>query len=222
MTTESEKPPRLIGGKRNPAYEKWVAQRAAAKITKTCECGCGALLKSKRNRYVSGHQWLVPSYKEKWVGINTSHEMLERKLKTHLSKGPAHSRAKNWCVKSPDNKSYSFKNVGHFVRTHAHLFHPDDVILKYKKGTFKSHCNAIQGLLSLSPRQKSPKGTWKGWRIDSQQERLFHENKTLLEDISDQEPPWLKNQVDTPIPDGAPTTFKWKASSSTTRETPPR
>jgi hypothetical protein len=199
MTTESERPPRIVNGKRNPVYEKWVAQRAAAKITKTCGCGCGALVKTKRNEYVSGHQWLVPSNKEKWDKINTSTDLKKKRIKTHQSKGCSHGRAKNWCLKSPDNATYTFKNVGHFVRTHAHLFHPDDTIIKYRKGTLMGHCNAINGLLSLSPRQKNPKGTWKGWRIDSQQERLFHEGKTLLEDIS-------------PLP----------TSSNTTRETPPR
>lgn len=42
------------------------------------------------------------------------------------------------------------------------------------------------------------------------------------EAIIQQELPYLKKHVDVPIPDGAPTTFKWKASSNTTRETPPR
>ena len=108
-----------------------------------------------------------------------------------------HQNERIWRLRSPHNVTYTFKNVNLFVKTHAHLFHSDDLIEKTTPSGVK-YCSATRGLASISPRAKKPNGSWKGWRIDSQQERLFHEGKTLLEDI-------------TP-----------RASSNTTRETPPQ
>jgi hypothetical protein len=249
MTTESDRPPRRINGKWNSKYEEWrrrmkgakprplnvppkyvngklnpentkyYSDKKAAKVTKKCDCGCGETLRDPNTRCKPGHHLRATQEHEKWIGKLCSPAHRKKVSETGTSKGEKHQKAGVWHLKSPNNVSYSFKNLEHFIRSHAHLFHPDDIVRKLKKNGGSFWCRAGMGLNSLSPRCKNPKGSWKGWRIDSQQERLFHEGKTLLEDTTDQAPPWLRVPVEAPI--DAPESFKWKASSSTNQETPP-
>lgn len=202
MTTESERPPSKINGKVTPEYNLWYRQQRKKKVTKTCECGCGETLSNENFRFKNNHFLRVSGNREKLISKITAacQTAAVRKIKSDvlLKMGESHHSAKPWRVISPDNVKYEFRNVHHFVRSHAHLFHPDDLAQKFNTKGRDPCCNASRGIQSLSPRRKRPNGTWKGWRIDSQQERLFHEGKTLLEDIT---PP---------------------VSSSTTRENPPQ
>lgn len=220
MITESERPPSKINGKVNPAYRKWYRtiknprqycltphmQEASRryylshkkKSSKPCDCGCGGTVDREGARFIRGHCMRLESIRAKHhdkVFKNSQDPRYQKKMSESLLKlREKHPNALVWRLKSPDNKTYTFKNLRLFVRENSHLFHPDDIVIK----PGQKYGRAVFGLHSISPRAKKPNGSWKGWRIDSQQERLFHEGKTLLEDIT---PP--------------------RASSSTTRETPP-
>jgi len=213
MTTESDRPPRYVNGKSNPLYVKWYRAKNHSKkqdyakryyllhkkkSSMPCECGCGKKVDCEGARFIRGHCMRLDSIKEKHKGkIDTtihSPHYKGRMSETLLKKRENHQCALVWRIKSPDNQIYTFRNLMLFVRENGHLFDPNDAVAKLGQRC----CNAVSGICSISPRAKRPKGSWKGWRIDSQQERLFHEGKTLLEDIT---PP---------------------VSSNTTRETPPQ
>jgi len=102
----------------------------------------------------------------------------------HRALGEDHGMAKPWRLRSPRNVVYEFRNLIHFVRENGHLFDAEDVAWRRKPGNRTHTCRAVGGLNSISPRLKKPNGSWKGWRIDSQQERLFYEGLSLLEDIT--------------------------------------
>lgn len=200
MKRNTNNPPSKINGKANPEYTKWYWQQRKISVTKTCECGCGWVLSKEKSRFKKGHYLHEGNRREEFVlkRITLGQDPIVRKFRSDvlLKKKESHFSAKPWRIISPSNVTYQFSNLNHFVRTHKHLFHPDDVAQKTtKKG--EPYWSASRGIQALSPRKKKPCGSWKGWRIDSQQERLFHEGKTLLEDIT---PP--------------------RASSSTTQETP--
>lgn len=119
----------------------------------------------------------------------TQEQLIENGKKvsaSHRALGQQHHMAKPWRLRSPQNVTYEFKNLADFVRKNPHLFYPEDVIWRYTPWNHSYTCKAVGGLNSISPRLKKPNGSWKGWRIDSQQERIFHEGKTLMEDINTQ------------------------------------
>lgn len=76
------------------------------------------------------------------------------------------AKAKTWTLKSPDNKTYTFANLMHFVRTNPHLFEPDDVVWRIKPNGVE-WCRASSGLAMLARRTRAP-ASWKGWRLISQ------------------------------------------------------
>lgn len=77
---------------------------------------------------------------------------------------------------APDFTKYNIKNLAHFVRTHAYLFHPDDVLWKPKtrKSKIKEFnykpslaegalwCRAQCGLTNIANGRDR---VWKGWRL---------------------------------------------------------
>lgn len=77
----------------------------------------------------------------------------------------SNTKAKTWTLKSPDNKTYTFTNLMHFVRTNTHLFDPDDVAWRTKSNGVE-WCRASSGLALLAKRKKAPL-SWKGWRLIS-------------------------------------------------------
>lgn len=77
----------------------------------------------------------------------------------------SNTKAKTWTLKSPDNKTYTFTNLMHFVRTNPHLFDPDDVVWRTKSNGVE-WCRASSGLALLAKRKKAPT-RWKGWRLIS-------------------------------------------------------
>lgn len=83
--------------------------------------------------------------------------------------------AKRWRLRTPDRgQIYEFTNLAHFVRVHAELFDPVDLIPD-KNG----YCNAQKGLAKLSPDRVHPKGSWKGWQWVSAIERRVGNNDLL-------------------------------------------
>ncbi len=74
-------------------------------------------------------------------------------------------KAKTWTIKSPDNKTYTFTNLMHFIRTHEHLFNPDDVIWR-KKPNGVEWCRASSGIGGLAGRGCTAR-QWKGWQLIS-------------------------------------------------------
>ncbi len=74
-------------------------------------------------------------------------------------------KAKTWTFKSPENKTYTFTNLMHFVRTHEHLFEPEDVVWR-KKASGVEWCRASSGLAGLAAKKKTP-NSWKGWKLIS-------------------------------------------------------
>lgn len=83
--------------------------------------------------------------------------------------------AKRWRLRTPDRgQIFEFTNLAHFVRLHAELFDPMDLIPD-KNG----YCNAQKGLSKLSPDRVHPKGSWKGWQWVSDVERRVGNNDLL-------------------------------------------
>jgi predicted nucleic acid-binding Zn ribbon protein len=84
------------------------------------------------------------------------------------AKGPAHARAIAFCLRSPDGRIYSGRNVLHFVRTHKALFDPQDLAWgRKKRGTSKRlahpQCRASKGLANLFGESEFVRYSWKGW-----------------------------------------------------------
>jgi len=87
------------------------------------------------------------------------------KASPKAGRGIDNVHAEDWHLLSPTGDSYKFRNLYDFVRTHTHLFSPDDVEWKRQgggRGTGGEYCNATAGILNIKGgRAKS----WKGWRI---------------------------------------------------------
>lgn len=95
------------------------------------------------------------------------------------AKGVENRLAKWWHLRSPDNKTYRFKNLLEFVRTNPELFDEEDIQWR-EKGKCHQVCKASIGLAILSPRKKNPKGTWKGWTWVSITEQIMNDREDLL------------------------------------------
>lgn len=95
-----------------------------------------------------------------------------------ITAGPKHRAAKVWRLRSPDGRTYEFKNLQDFIRQHSDLFDPSDV--EWVKSGRNVHCRASGGLASISARRAKAVGSWKGWTVYSQTERLFNGGEDLL------------------------------------------
>ena len=73
------------------------------------------------------------------------------------AKGEGHWHARYWELLSPDRITYRFINISEFIRTHEHLFAPEDLVWK------KHQCRASKGLRQLFQTKRAPL-SWKGWR----------------------------------------------------------
>lgn len=74
-------------------------------------------------------------------------------------------KAKTWTIKSPNNKTYTFTNLMHFVRTHEQLFEPSDVVWR-KKANGVEWCRASSGIGGLANKANKSQ-QWKGWQLIS-------------------------------------------------------
>jgi hypothetical protein len=110
----------------------------------------------------------TPETKEKMSlsrsGIKLSPAHVEKVSQAHLIKGPQHHLGNVCDFRSPTNVVWHVSNIGHFVRTHKHLFDEIDTVpnKKYKSPRTK----AGNGLRSLC-RRVNPKCSWKGWTLVS-------------------------------------------------------
>src|SRR5260370_26772388 len=86
-------------------------------------------------------------------------EKEKRRAMSIAQRGPGHPCEKPWRLRSPDNQVFIFKNLRHFVRTHQHLFEPEDLI----KRSYGARSRACAGIYRLSPRSKNQVDRWKNW-----------------------------------------------------------
>jgi len=109
---------------------------------------------------------LSPAHVEKirLSKLQQTPEVRYKNSQAHLIKGPQHPLSNVCDFRSPTNVVWHVSNIGHFVRTHKHLFDEIDTVpnKKYKSPRTK----AGNGLRSLC-RRVNPKGSWKGWTLVS-------------------------------------------------------
>jgi len=100
-------------------------------------------------------------------------KMIEAMMQSEKCKaGPKHHAGKKWHLRSPSNVEYHFINLDEFIRKHPHLFNPDDIPVKARRG--------IQGLRPSNTR-KRVSGTWKGWTWISYFETFYNSSNDLLD-----------------------------------------
>jgi hypothetical protein len=75
--------------------------------------------------------------------------------------GPYESNvcAKDWSLLAPDGTSHRFRNLSLWLRQHADLFDPDDLVCMLGRPI----CRAQSSLGKLRLDRKNPKPSWKGW-----------------------------------------------------------
>ena len=107
---------------------------------------------------------------------HTDQEKANFSARSKALAGQGHPKARWWCLSSPDNVTYTFKNLRVFIERNPHLFDPSDLNWHIKGRSMK--CKAMAGIERLSPRQKGRiAGIWKGWRWRSITERLETETQ---------------------------------------------
>lgn len=82
------------------------------------------------------------------------------------SKHPDNIHAKEWALASPDDQVYRIRNLYHFIRTHAELFDPSDIVWKRSGAENDTgsgvYCNASVGITGVKAGRSRQ---WKGWRL---------------------------------------------------------
>lgn len=109
----------------------------------------------------------------KLIGLSNTRRGLKRSP-THIEKmkagvaasplaGPyeTHSGAKDWHLVDPSGTEHRFRNLSLFIRSHAELFDPDDILPRGLNGT--GPCRAATGLSNIRPDRKKRVERWKGW-----------------------------------------------------------
>lgn len=136
-------------------------------------------------RAAAGRVYAHHGSKGKLKGYKWSEEHIEKRAapmrgrpQKHplTAKGPQHQGASAGVLRSPDNVTYHYKNLTHFVREHPHLFLPEDV--QWSDGK-RQTCRAVKGLLGLREKTR-PHGTWKGWTVVSFTETFYNRGESLL------------------------------------------
>lgn len=99
--------------------------------------------------------------------VDEAREMAVAAAKASPLAGKAESNihAKEWVLIAPDGRVYRIRNLHHFVRTHQHLFAPDDVEWKRqggKRGSGGEYCNATSGLQGVKGGKAK---SWRGWKL---------------------------------------------------------
>jgi len=87
------------------------------------------------------------------------------KASPKAGRGINNVHAEDWHLLSPTGDSYKIRNLYEFVRTHTHLFTPDDVAWKRQggaRGTGGEYCNATAGILNIKGGKAK---SWKGWKM---------------------------------------------------------
>ena len=89
------------------------------------------------------------------------------------AKSPDHMLATSGILRSPENVTYRYTNLAHFVRTNCQLFAPEDVAWN------GSRCRAYNGLREITgPNARI--GSWKGWTVVSATECNLNDGVDLL------------------------------------------
>ena len=100
-------------------------------------------------------------------------KMIEVMMQSEKCKaGIKHHAGRKWHIRSPSNVEYHFVNLLEFIRTHSHLFDPDDIPVKAHRG--------IQGIRPSDTR-KRVNGSWKGWTWISYCEAFYNSSDDLLD-----------------------------------------
>ena len=140
---------------------------------------------TKAERQAAGRIYTHHGSKGKLKGYKWTEDVIESRaapmrdrpqVKPLTAKGPQNKASITGILRSPVNVTYRFVNMSHFVRTHEHLFLPEDVQW-YGKGN--RHCRALKGLLRLTGKTR-PNGTWKGWTLVSFTETFYNRGESLL------------------------------------------
>jgi len=100
-------------------------------------------------------------------------KMIEVMMQSEKCKaGLKHHAGRKWHIRSPSNVEYHFVNLLEFIRSHSHLFDPNDIPVKAHRG--------IQGLRPSDTR-KRVNGSWKGWTWISYCEAFYNSSNDLLD-----------------------------------------
>jgi hypothetical protein len=151
MNEDIKPPSRLPDGRKNPEYDVWYRKQPGVKERQN------EMARRKRMRRDN------PRLKEK--ARERILLMMQRKS-PELQRGPLHHSCDVWHIRSPQNKTYFFKNLRHFIIEHKNLFDESDI--DFSNG--ECRCRAFYGIRSIKPYKKD--GTpmrapvnmqWKGW-----------------------------------------------------------
>ena len=75
-----------------------------------------------------------------------------------------HVAAKEWNLRAPDGRVFTFRNLRHFIREQVDLFDAKDVIWKPQgRSTTITWCVAYQALARLRPGGPRTLESWEGW-----------------------------------------------------------
>jgi hypothetical protein len=115
--------------------------------------------------------------RKKWVMTASADEkakLHEAKRRLVNSKGPQHELALCWSLRSPNGDVFQFKNLVHFVRTNRSLFSEYE-LEERTYGKNLSVPRIVRQLIALSPRNKHPRETVRGWRwhIDGKEPETY-------------------------------------------------
>jgi hypothetical protein len=86
-------------------------------------------------------------------------------------KGKDHHSGAMWHIRSPENVTYSFKNLNQFIRDNPQLFLQEDLEKKAYRGI---------SMLRPNPGKIRVSGTWKGWTWASLTEIFHNDGEDLL------------------------------------------
>jgi tRNA nucleotidyltransferase/poly(A) polymerase len=123
---------------------------------------------------------LSPEHIEKirLLKLQQTPEVRYKNSQAHLIKGPQHHLSNVCDFRSPTNVVWHVSNIGHFVRTHKHLFDESDATWINSGRSLR--CRAADGLRSLCSRA-SPLSSWKGWTLVSDVEHFKNDGNDLLD-----------------------------------------
>lgn len=119
---------------------------------------CGASFTYRKSKYCSPACGLAAQREHLAANIPPP-EMWARRQESPLTRrGPQHHTGRDWHLRAPDGRQYSFRNLSHFVRSHPDLFAPEDILETGRGGS-----NATAGLRALRPTPRCRALSWKGW-----------------------------------------------------------
>lgn len=141
--------------------------------------------KTIADRKAAGKIYVYKGNAGKLKGRHQSQDVIEKRIapmrgrpqtKPLVAKGPQNKRSISGILRSPNLTTHHFHNLTHFVRTHQHLFLPEDI---QWYGKSKNQCRASKGLLRLTAKNHT-RGTWKGWTLVSFTETFYNRGESIL------------------------------------------